>query len=106
MLVIVPGTKKLRQRAIRKLLRDELEITALDSRLATREEVKSITGFDVGGVPPISLSSSMQSLIDQDVHLETIVFGGGGSNNTILEIPTKTLMTLTRPITGNICSPL
>ena len=104
MLVIVPGTKKLRQRAVRKLLKEQGNIDAIDSRLATKEEVLSITGFPVGGVPPVSLN--MTSLIDQDVKTEDIVFGGGGSVNSIIEIPVKILLQLINPITGNICAQL
>ena len=101
MLVIVPGNKKLRQRAVRKILKEQLSIDALDSRLATKDEVLSLTGFTVGAVPPISLD--MTSLVDNDVQTEQIVFGGGGSTNSIIEIPTDILFDLTNPITGNIC---
>lgn len=104
MLVIVPGTKKLRQRAVRKLLKEQLNLDALDSRLATKEEVLEITGFPVGGVPPISLD--MTSLMDQDIYSEKIVFGGGGTANSIIEIPVNLLLQLTNPLSGNICTPL
>lgn len=102
MLVIVPGNKKLRQRAIRKTLKEQLDIQAHDSRLATKDEVLSLTGFPVGAVPPISLD--MTSLIDQDVQTEQVVFGGGGTTNSIIEIPTEILLQLTNPLSGNICT--
>ena len=104
MLVIVPGTKKLRQRAIRKLLKEELQLDAFDSRLATKDEVIKLTGYPVGAVPPISLN--MTSLMDSDVQTEQVVYGGGGSTNSIVEIPTSILIELTNPIAGNICTPL
>lgn len=104
MLVIVPGTKKLRQRAVRKLLKEQLNLDAIDSRLATKDEVLTITGYPVGGVPPISLT--ITSLIDQDVPSEEIVFGGGGTSTSIIEIPVPKLLQLTKPLTGNICTPL
>ena len=104
MLVILPGTKKLRQRAIRKLLRDELQLESIDSRLATKEEVVNLTGYPVGAVPPISLD--MPSLMDSNVQDEHVVFGGGGSTTSIIEIPTAILVELTKPLSGNICTPL
>ena len=104
MLVIVPGSKKLRQLAVRKLLKDQLNLDAIDSRLASKDEVLSITGYPVGGVPPISLD--IPSLVDQDVHSEKIVFGGGGTVTSIIEIPVEMLLKLINPVTGNICVPL
>jgi prolyl-tRNA editing enzyme YbaK/EbsC (Cys-tRNA(Pro) deacylase) len=100
MLVIVPGTKKLRQRALRKLLKDELNIVANDSRLATQPEVLEITGFIVGSVPPISLNIPV--ICDSDIQQETIVYGGGGKTNSILQIPTSLFVNITRPFFGTI----
>lgn len=104
MLVIVPGTKKLRQRSVRKVLKEQLNLEAKDSRLASKEEVLSYTSFPVGGVPPISLN--MPSLIDKDVDSEQVVFGGGGTTNSIIEIPVELLIQLLNPVTGDICVPL
>lgn len=101
MLVIVPGTKKLRQRAVRNLLKEQMNLEALDSRLATKEEVLFYTSFPVGGVPPISLD--MPSLVDNGVKSEQIVFGGGGTANSIIEIPVHILLQLINPLLGDIC---
>lgn len=101
MLVLVPGPKRLRQRLIRKVLKDQLNIQALDSRLATQDEVLELTGYQVGGVPPISLN--MQSLMDSDLENESVLYGGGGTATTIIEIPTNLVKKLSKPVIGSIC---
>lgn len=54
-------------------------------RLATSTEVKKLTGYNVGEVPPIGISS-LPTLIDQKILKLNIVYGGGGSKNSILKI--------------------
>jgi prolyl-tRNA editing enzyme YbaK/EbsC (Cys-tRNA(Pro) deacylase) len=93
-LVIVPGNKKFNQKLIRKAVKTFWNNSATDSRLATMEEVLNLTGYPIGAVPPITVS--LQVIIDQAVLAEGIVFGGGGSTNSILEIPTSELLLLTQ----------
>jgi len=45
-------------------------------RLATPEEVKEITGFEVGGVPPVGIN--IKTIIDPKVLENEFVIGGGG----------------------------
>ena len=105
MLVVVPGTKKLRQQAVRKLLKNNLQMFGIkDSRLATKDEVLNLTGYQVGGVPPISLD--LQCLSDISIRDQQVVYGGGGLATMIVEIPTNTLFQLINPIFGEICSNL
>lgn len=101
LLVLVPGPKRLRQRLIRKILKDQLDIHALDSRLATQDEVLELTGYQVGGVPPIALD--MKSIMDRDLEQETVLYGGGGTATTIIEIPTELVKDLSKPVIGQVC---
>ena len=45
-------------------------------RLATPEEVKQITGFEVGAVPPVGVK--VKTIVDQKVLENKFVIGGGG----------------------------
>ncbi|RLF87528.1 hypothetical protein DRN82_07705 [Thermococci archaeon] len=45
-------------------------------RLATPEEVREITGFEVGGVPPVGIN--IKTIVDPRVLENEFVIGGGG----------------------------
>ncbi len=52
-------------------------------RLAKREEVKEISGYDVGEVPPIG--TKIKNVV-VDEKLKGVVYCGGGTKNTLLRI--------------------
>ncbi len=54
-------------------------------KLATSKQVFEITGYDVGGVPPISIFG-IKTICDEKVLKEKKVFSGGGDIHTLLEI--------------------
>ena len=60
-------------------------------RIASEKEVFEITGYEVGGVPPISVFG-VRTLIDKKVMLKELVTGGGGDNTHLLQISTKELL--------------
>jgi len=45
-------------------------------RLATPEEVRQITGFEVGAVPPVGIK--VKTIVDPKVLENEFVIGGGG----------------------------
>ncbi len=63
-------------------LKDVLD--AEEVRIASPEEVKEITGYSIGEVPPISIE--LPKVIDRRVIDKEIVYGGGGSVRHLLEI--------------------
>ncbi|MDI3476052.1 MAG: hypothetical protein PWQ79_810 [Thermococcaceae archaeon] len=67
-LVIVDGESKV---SLEKIKRHFGEV-----RLATPEEVKKITGFEVGGVPPVGVDT--RTVVDPKVLENEFVIGGGG----------------------------
>ncbi|MHA2364385.1 MAG: aminoacyl-tRNA deacylase [Candidatus Hodarchaeales archaeon] len=98
-LVIVPGNRKIRQKALRRVIKEKFADLSGDSRLATPDEVFEQTNFPVGAVPPIGVSIPI--IIDENVLQESIVFGGGGTRNSILEIPVNILLEQTKGVIGN-----
>ena len=102
-LTIVPGDRRIHQRSLRKVAQSKLGWKISDSRLATPEETLSATGYKVGAVPPIG--HDLNTFIDITVTRELLVYGGGGSANSILEIPVKILIEMTRPCIGEFSRP-
>jgi Cys-tRNA(Pro) deacylase len=55
-------------------------------RRADPDEVKGLTGYDVGAVPPVGHKVRIRTFIDEKVMALDKVIGGGGEINVLLEI--------------------
>lgn len=64
-------------------------------RKADSVEVKKLTGYDVGAVPPIGHKRQIKTFIDEKVMSLDKVVGGGGEVNTLLEINPAEIKRLT-----------
>ncbi len=84
-LAVVQGTDRASSKRISKAL-------DMDSpRLATPDEAIKLTGYEVGGTPPVSIPNA-KVLIDPNVMAMDEVVGGGGSDRHLLRIsPTEIL---------------
>lgn len=78
-LAIVEGKKKISQSKLAHA------VGAKHCRLATPEEVLSSTGYEVGGVPPISIYG-IQTILDPGVLTHEWVLAGGGDKFSLLKI--------------------
>ena len=66
-----------------------------DVRLAKAKEVKEITGYDIGSVPPIGLKQKIKTIIDKkiiELNDNQIIYCGGGSHYHLLKISKKDLL--------------
>ncbi|NJE09181.1 hypothetical protein E3E31_11725 [Thermococcus sp. M39] len=59
-------------------------------RLATPEEVKEITGFEVGGVPPVGIN--IKTIVDPKVLENEFVIGGGGRIDKLCKLSPKKIV--------------
>jgi len=59
-------------------------------RLATPEEVKEITGFEVGGVPPVGIG--IKTIVDPRVLENEFVIGGGGRIDKLCKLSPKRIV--------------
>ena len=59
-----------------------LELPAV--RLATPDEMLARTGYPCGGTPPFGYAATF--LVDQRVMEREVIFGGGGSENSLVKI--------------------
>jgi len=58
-------------------------------RIATPEEIAEKTGYPVGGVPPFGFDAVF--LIDPEVMEKDLVYGGGGSDHSLVKVSPQEL---------------
>jgi len=61
-------------------------IDTIGVRMATPTEVKRHSGYSVGGVPPVGHQVKTRTVIDMKVMRKKLVYGGGGSDSSLLKI--------------------
>ncbi|MFQ6081408.1 MAG: aminoacyl-tRNA deacylase [Candidatus Bathyarchaeia archaeon] len=61
-------------------------IDTIGVRMATPAEVKRHSGYSVGGVPPVGHVRKIRTVIDVKVMRKKFVYGGGGSDSSLLRI--------------------
>ncbi|MGE5378354.1 MAG: YbaK/EbsC family protein [Bacteroidota bacterium] len=57
--------------------------------------VRSVTGFAIGGVPPIGHVQKMETYIDEDFQMYGTIWAAAGTPNAIFELKTSDLQTMT-----------
>ena len=57
--------------------------------------VRAVTGFAIGGVPPVGHSQKVETYLDEDFLQYETVWAAAGNPNAIFELPTETLHKIT-----------
>lgn len=58
-------------------------------RLAKASEVKELTGFEAGGVPPVCLGPRVKVVVDERVSSMAFAVGGGGHERFLVKLPAR-----------------
>lgn len=95
-LAIVTGDQRVDERKLAKVC------NVKKVRKATPKEVKKYTGYEIGALPPVC--HNIMTVIDRNVLRNNVVYGGGGSVNSLLEIKTVDLKKLTSAIVDDIAN--
>lgn len=90
-LVVTNGEKRID----RKLLGAVLGMSRRRVKIASSDQVSTITGYVVGAVPPFGHLTGIPTLIDTGVLAESTVYGGGGESNALMRISTVELRRIT-----------
>ena len=91
LLVLVSGD----HRADIKRLRATLGLSKRRLRIAQPAEVQALTGFEVGGVPPVGHREPLRTLIDRTLNRFDTVWAAAGSAHAVFPITYKLLVTIT-----------
>ena len=65
-----------------------------DVRRATAREANELSGFTIGGIPPIGHSRAMRVIMDPDLGLFQVVWAAAGTATAVFPVPPATLRTL------------
>lgn len=91
LLVLVAGD----QRADIKQLRAALGLSKRQLRIARPQHVLELTGFEVGGVPPVGHAKPVRTLIDSTLGRFETVWAAAGSANAVFPISYQKLVSIT-----------
>ena len=85
-LVIASGTNRVDEKKVKALLGEKLE-------RASPDFVKEMTGFEVGGVPPLAHAQPCKVYVDEDLKAFPTLWAAGGTPNAVFEIEFEELVT-------------
>ena len=88
-LCLVSGDKRCSLNKIKKILNKK------DVSMANADQVKSQTGFSIGGVSPVAHLNQIKILIDSSLSRYENVYAAAGHPNSIFKITYKQLVKLT-----------
>ncbi|MBE0447960.1 MAG: YbaK/EbsC family protein [Actinobacteria bacterium] len=78
--VIIPGDRRIDMRKLKKLT------GASKVKLANPDETVNLTGYVLGGTPPVAHASNMPIYIDHRLLGVPLLYTSGGQINTVLKI--------------------
>ena len=74
-----------------------------DVRRATAAEAKELTGFTIGGIPPIGHGTGVRVVMDPDLGRFQVVWAAAGTQTAVFPVPPGTLRMLSNAHVAPIC---
>lgn len=77
---------------------DEKRISAYASEAIVRadpEFVRTVTGFAIGGVPPLGHAQKLETYLDEDLLQYETIWAAAGTPNAVFELPAAALQKIT-----------
>ena len=96
MVVITSGSNRVERK--RKLKR----ILGFKPGMASPEYVQKSTGYAIGGVPPFGHMSPATVLMDEDLMQYDLVWGAGGTPQTVFPIAPQELRDVSCALLGDV----
>ena len=94
-LVLTSGTNRVDEKLIS-------EYAAEPIKRADVEFVRAVTGFAIGGVPPIGHNKKMETYLDEDLQQYLVIWAAAGTPNAIFELTPSDLQKMTNGITTRV----
>ena len=89
-LCLVSGDKKCSLNKVKKITGKK------DVCMANADDVKKQTGFTIGGVSPVGLTSNLEIMIDDQLNRFQDIFAAAGHPNAVFKIDFKNLNKITK----------
>jgi prolyl-tRNA editing enzyme YbaK/EbsC (Cys-tRNA(Pro) deacylase) len=74
-------------------------------RRASAREARQLTGFSIGGIPPIGHPGSIRAVMDPDLDRYPVVWAAAGLDRAVFPVPPATLRALADALVAPIGSP-
>jgi prolyl-tRNA editing enzyme YbaK/EbsC (Cys-tRNA(Pro) deacylase) len=74
-----------------------------DVRRANANEARELTGFTIGGIPPIGHARPVRVVMDPDLSLFQVVWAAAGTPTAVFPVPPATLRMLSNAHVAPIC---
>jgi prolyl-tRNA editing enzyme YbaK/EbsC (Cys-tRNA(Pro) deacylase) len=74
-----------------------------DVRRATAAETKDLTGYAIGGIPPIGHPRTVRVIMDPDLGRFQVVWAAAGTATAVFPVPPATLRMLANAVVAPIC---
>lgn len=71
---------------------------------ADADFTRDVTGFAIGGIPPIGHKQHIETYIDEDLLQYDVVWAAAGTPNAVFSLPSKELARLTGGKVIQICT--
>ena len=94
-LVIASGANRVDMEKVRRLL--GTRITRPDA-----ETVRRVTGFSIGGVPPLGHAKRLRTFVDEDLLNFPVVYAAAGTPNVVFALSQRDLVRITEAEVVNI----
>jgi len=94
-LVLASGANRVDMEKMNRLLGDK--ITKPDA-----ETVRKVTGFSIGGIPPVGHRKRLRTLADEDLLNFPLIYAAAGTPNTVFAVSPRDLMRITKAEVVNI----
>ncbi len=92
-MIVSAGDVRIDNKAVKDLVGSRV-------RMASPEEVESVTGFQIGGVCPFALPSPIPIFLDESLRRYPVVYAAAGNDRSALPISCQELQEITQ---GSIC---
>lgn len=87
-LVIASGANRVDEKKVRALIGEKLS-------KADADFVRAVTGFAIGGVPPIGHAQPLHTLIDADLMQYAVIWAAAGTPNAVFPLTPQELVRMT-----------
>lgn len=80
------------------------ELVGGDVAMADAKSVKAVTGYSIGGVPPLGHPTALRTIIDEDLLVLPVVWAAAGSATAVFPIEPLRLLELTGATIARVSS--